>query len=184
MKDKRSNADEVGEVVAKSKEKRKLDERSRKWQLTENNPDYTKQQVVERLASIGSTIYCLGCSETGASGTNHVHAFVVFKNAIQLGSLKKVFPRAHFEKCYGTNQNNIDYIKKDDPHPVEVGELPLVVVEDKEDVSSEVVAIILECGFSPVQILKEYPRYCDYVVRNFKNLNEIYLEANNKRRFR
>jgi len=183
LKDKRSNVDEVGEVVAKSKEKRKLDERSRKWQLTENNPEYTKQQVVERLASVGSAIYCLGCNETGESGTNHIHAFVIYKNAIQLGSLKKVFPRAHFEKCYGTVQNNIDYLKKSDSAPVEIGELPLVAIEDKEDVSSEVVAIILECDYSPVRILKEYPRYCDYIVKNFRNLNEIYLEAT-KRHFR
>lgn len=174
MKDKRSNADTVGEVVAKVKDKRRQGERYRRWQLTENNPDYTKSEAVERLTSIGETIYCLGCSEVGESGTSHIHAFVVFKNAIELGSLKKRFPRAHFEACSGSNQSNVEYLRKADPQPYEVGDLPLVVSEERSDVSSEVVAIIIECGLSPFEILARYPRYCDYIVKNFKNLNEIY----------
>jgi len=174
LKNERSNVENVDEVLARTKDKRKQGERFRKWQLTENNPSYTKKEAVERLSSIASTIYCIGCSETGESGTNHVHAFVVYKNAIELGSLKKVFPRAHFEVCRGTNRDNLEYIKKSDLEPFEVGELPVVVLEEKEDVPSEVVALIVECGLSPINILKEYPRYSDYVVRNFKNLMEIY----------
>lgn len=177
MREERSNVDNVDEVVAKVKEKRRQGERYRKWQLTENNPTYTKREAVERLASIAKTIYCLGCSEIGESGTSHVHAFVVFKNAIELGSLKKVFPRAHFEVCRGSSKSNVDYIKKADPEPFEVGELPLVVVEEKEDIPSEVVGIILECGLDPIEILKRYPRYTDYVVKNFRNLGEIYQRA-------
>ena len=183
MKNKRNNVESVDEVVARTKEKRRQGERFRKWQLTENNPNYTKQEAVERLASIASTIYCIGCSETGESGTDHVHVFVVYKNAIELGSLKKAFPRAHFEVCRGTNQNNLDYIRKADPQPYEVGELPVVVAEEREDVPSEVVAIMLECGLSPIDILAEYPRYSDYVVRNFKNLVEIYKAVRSKRPF-
>lgn len=181
MREKRSNIDMVDEVVAKVKEKRKQGERYRKWQLTENNPDYTKHEAVERLASIGKTIYCLGCSEVGESGTSHIHAFVVFKNAIELGSLKKKFPRAHFEACRGSSQSNVDYIKKADPEPFEIGELPLIVVEEREDIPSEVVGIILECGLDPIEILKRFPRYTEYVVKNFKNLEEIYQRAMKKR---
>lgn len=177
MKNKRSIARDIGEVVAKTKEKRERGKRYRQWQLTENNPTYTKEEAVERLTSIAKTIYCLGCSEVGESGTSHIHAFVVFKNAIEMDSLKKSFPRAHLEVCRGTVQSNVDYIKKADPQPYEVGELPLVVVEEREDVPSEVVAIIIECGLSPLEILARYPRYCDYVVRNFRSLCEIYDKA-------
>lgn len=179
---KRSNvvANEA-EVVAEAKKKRKRGERAKQWQLTENNPSYTKQEAVERLASIGTALYVIGCSEKGESGTSHIHAYAVWKNAIELGSLKKQFPRAHFEKCKGSVQENVDYISKDDTEPYEVGERPLIVSEWKTDVSSEVVALILECGLSPIQILAKYPRYSDYVVKNFRNLSEIYASTRHKR---
>lgn len=183
MKNKRSNVlRSEDEVVAEAKKKRIRGERSKQWQLTENNPDYTKQEAVERLASIGTAIYGIGCSECGESGTKHVHAYVIWKNAIELSSLKSAFPRAHFEKCKGSVQSNIDYISKDDPEPYEVGEKPLVVSQWKEDVSSEVVALILESGLGPIEILRKYPRYCDYVVKNFRNLNEIYNNNRLERR--
>lgn len=170
------------EVVAEVKDKRKRGERSKQWQLTENNPSYTKQEAVERLASIGTAIYGIGCSECGESGTKHVHAYVIWKNAIELGSLKKAFPRAHFEHCKGSVESNVEYITKDDPEPYEVGEKPSVVSEWKADVSAEVVALILESDLSPIEILHQYPRYCDYVVKNFRNLSEIYASNRYKKR--
>lgn len=175
--DLRSEAD----VVAEAKKKRERGERSRQWQLTENNPTYTKKEAVERLASIGSCQYGIGCSEVGESGTKHIHAYAVYKNAIELGSLKKLFPRAHFEKCKGNIQQNIDYVTKDDKDPYEVGDRPAVVSEWKADYSAEVVALILEKGKDPIEILGEYPRYSNYVVKNFRNLREIY-ESNRYRK--
>ena len=175
MKNKRSNAlRSESEAVAEAKQKRQRGERSKQWQLTENNPSYTKREAVERLASIGTCLFSIGCSEVGESGTSHIHAYVVYKNAIELSSLKGLFPRAHFEKCKGSVQSNIDYVSKDDNEPYSVGEAPLVVSEWKADVSSEVVALILESDLSPIEILGKYPRYCDYVVKNFRNLDEIY----------
>ena len=181
MKKRSNDVAKEAEVVAEAKKKRKRGERAKQWQLTENNPSYTKQEAVEQLASIGTALYVIGCSETGESGTKHIHAYAVWKNAIELVSLKKHFPRAHFEKCKGSVQENVDYISKDDPEPYEVGEKPLVVSEWKSDVSSEVVALILECGLSPIQILGKYPQYCDYVVKNFRNLSEIYASVRHKR---
>lgn len=169
------------EVVAEAKKKRIRGERSKQWQLTENNTDYTKQEAVERLASIGTSQYAIGCSEIGESGTSHIHAYVVYKNAIELSSLKVLFPRAHFEKCVGSVQSNIDYVSKDDTEPYEVGERPLVVSDWKADVSSEVVALILESDLSPIEVLRKYPRYCDYVVKNFRNLGEIYASNRHKK---
>lgn len=180
---KRSNGlQSEAEVVAEVRDKRKRGERSKQWQLTENNPSYTKREAVERLASIGTALYVIGCIETGESGTKHVHAYAVWKNAIELSSLKQAFPRAHFERCKGNVQSNVDYISKDDPEPYEVGERPFVVSEWKADLSAEVVALILESDLSPIEVLRKYPRYCDYVVRNFKNLNEIFGSNRYKKR--
>lgn len=172
------------EVLAEAKRKQIRGERAKQWQLTENNPSYTKKEAVELLASVGTAIYGIGCSEIGESGTAHIHAYVIWKNAVELGSLKKLFPRAHFERCKGSVASNIDYISKDDTEPYEVGERPSVVSEWKADLSAEVVALIIESGHSPIEILAEYPRYCDYVVKNFRNLQEIYnsVLANNRRK--
>jgi len=153
-------------------------ERSKKWQLTENNATYTKSEAVNILTTIGESIYAIGCSETGEKGTKHVHAFVVYKNAISLSSLKKHFPRAHFERCRGSNASNREYIVKDDNEPYEVGEMPLTSAIEKTDAPAEVVGLILKNGHSPLEILSAYPQYADYVVRNFRNLNEIYETAN------
>lgn len=163
----------ASEAIANAREKRKHGDRSKKWQLTENNPEYTKREAVERLTSIGEAFYAIGCSEVGESGTKHVHAFVVYKNAIALSSLKKLFPRAHFEHCKGSIVQNREYIVKDDKEPYEVGEMPLAVYDSGIDEASEVVALILESGLTPLEILRDYPQYADYVVKNFRNLNEI-----------
>ena len=142
MKNKRSNAlQSDGEVVAEAKKKRERSERSKQWQLTENNPSYTKQDAVERLASVGTAIYGVGCSEVGESGTSHIHAYVIWKNAIELSTLKALFPRAHFEHCRGSVQSNVEYVTKDDAEPYEVGETPVVVSERKADVAAEVVLV-------------------------------------------
>lgn len=181
-KTKRSNGlRQEAEVVAEAKQKRTRDDRSKQWQLTENNPTYTKQEAVERLASIGTALYSISSEEVGESGTRHIHAYVVYKNAIELGSLKDLFPRAHFEHVRGSVKDNADYVSKDDPKPYEVGERPTVVSEWKVDPSAEVVALILESGLDPIQILRKYPRYCDYVVKNFRSLSEIYNSNREKR---
>ena len=169
---------EESAALSETKAARKDDDRSKKWQLTENNPDYTKREAVERLTGIGEAVYCVGCSEIGESGTKHIHAFVVYKNAISMRSLKKRFPRAHFEHCRGSVASNREYVIKDDNEPYEVGECPLAVCEEKIDAPSEVVALIVKSGLSPLEILTAYPRYADYVVRNFRNLNDIYEMSN------
>lgn len=158
-------------------EKKLVNERSKKWQLTENNPTYTKQEAVDAMCKIGEAYYAVGASEVGASGTSHIHVFVVYKNAISLSSLKKRFPRAHFEHCRGSISSNREYVIKDDKEPYEVGECPLAVRDERVDVAVEVVALIIKNGKSPVEILSEYPAYVDYAVKNFRNLYEIYEKS-------
>lgn len=148
-------------------------ERSRRWQLTENNADYTKEQCAKRLASIGETRYVITCDEMGETGTKHIHAFVIYANSISLKSLKKQFARAHFERCIGSNVANREYICKSDVAPFESGSMPLASEGDsKVDIAWEVVNL-LSNGVPLRSIMLEYPTLCDYVVRNYRSLEEI-----------
>ena len=152
-----------------------LNERSKRWQLTENNAGYTKQECAEALASIAKTIYVVSCSEMGESGTKHIHAFIIYENAISLKTLHSHFPRAHFEHCKGSNIENRDYIVKSDADVFESGQLPIASSSEREkktDVASEVVNL-LDNGLPLEYILKEYPSLCDYVVKNYRSLKEI-----------
>lgn len=148
-------------------------DRSRRWQLTENNAAYTKQECVKRLASIGRTTYVISCCEVGESGTKHIHAFVIYDNAIALKSLKKHFPRAHFEACIGSNVENREYIVKSDCEAVESGEMPIASASDRKiDKSNEVITLLLD-GVPLWRIMRDYSELCDYVVRNYRSLKEI-----------
>lgn len=148
-------------------------ERSRRWQLTENNADYTKEQGAERLASIGDTTYVVSCSEMGESGTKHIHAFIIYKNAISLRSIKKQFPRAHLEVCQGSNVQNRAYIVKDDSDYFESGTMPLGTESVKRNDDAVEVVKLLTDGVPLESVMVEYPPLCDYVVRNYRSLKEI-----------
>lgn len=151
-----------------------LKEKHSRWQVTENNPDTSKEQVCERLAKLGTAIYVIVADEVGeASGTAHQHSFVIYKNAIRGSSLKKAFPRAHFEVCRGNNFENRDYLTKQGSF-IEQGEMPYSVAPDrKRDIASEVLGLIVDKEQDPIDIFRSNPEYADYIVRNFKNLSEI-----------
>lgn len=150
-------------------------ERHTRYQVTENNPKLDKQGVLEKLSSLGTMLYAIASSEVGASGTAHIHAFVVFQNGITSKSLKNAFPRAHLEVCRGSNQENRDYITKQGDF-VEVGDMPLSVAAKKRkgDIASEVIGLIVDNGLPPLEVAKRFRETADYVVKNFRNLNEIY----------
>ena len=144
--------------------------RSRRWQLTENNPEYTKEECIAHLKSVGEVRYVIAACEMGESGTKHIHAFGVFKNAIRLTTLKAVFGRAHFEPCCGSNEDNVAYCQKQGDY-IEQGVLPQP--KAKKNVASEVVNLILEEGLQLNDIMREYPEYCDYIVKHFRSLKDI-----------
>lgn len=159
------------------------DARSRRWQLTENNPEYTKKECAERISCIAKTRYIISCEETGETGTKHVHAFMIFENAIRLTSIKAKFPRAHLEVCEGSNVENRVYISKDDSEPFECGEMPLTTQREKKtDFAKEVIDLI-RGGNDLGVIMTEYPELCDYVVKHYRSLKEIANDFGLKTRY-
>lgn len=88
--------------------------RSRKYQLTFNNPEKHKncshQAIKEKLAVWENIIYWCMCDEVAK--TPHTHLFVQFKNPVYFSSIKKNFPSAHIEEAAGTAEENCAYIRK------------------------------------------------------------------------
>lgn len=159
------------------------DARSRRWQLTENNPTYSKKECAETLSSIADTKYVITCEEVGETGTKHIHAFIIFANSIRLTSIKKKFPRAHLEVCEGSNVENRLYIVKTDNEPFESGEMPLTTERKKKlDVAKEVIDL-LRNGNDLGVIMTEYPELCDYVVKHYRSLKEIATDFGLKTRY-
>lgn len=89
--------------------------RSRKYQLTFNNPEKHKNSshkaIQEKLSAWDNLIYWCMCDEIGKSP--HTHLFVQFKNPVYFSSLKKAFPSAHIEEAQGTAEENRAYIRKE-----------------------------------------------------------------------
>lgn len=96
--------------------------KARRFQLTLNEVE--KYPILfEYLTSLNTLKYLLSCEEEApTTGHKHIHIFVAFSNLIRL-SIKKCCG-AHIEKCLGSVQQNIDYIKKDGKILDEVGEVP------------------------------------------------------------
>lgn len=67
--------------------------------------------------------YLIFGRETGEEGTRHLQGYVAFTNRKRLSTVKKLLPRAHWEKTKGTAKEASEYCKKDRDFE-EFGELP------------------------------------------------------------
>lgn len=82
---------------------------SKKWCFTLNN--YTDLEYKEIISKFGSNKYIIG-KEIGESGTPHLQGYVNFD--VKCRPLEKDFcKRIHWEKCKGSEQDNIKYCSKD-----------------------------------------------------------------------
>lgn len=149
------------------------DFRTRKWNLTINNPldkGLTREVIKEIVSEFKNVLYWCISDEIGAGGTPHVHMFIVFSNARSFSTLKNKFPTAHLEACRGTNKQNRDYVFKEgklsgsdkeetnikDSHE-EFGELPLERQGKRSDLDD--LYDMVQSGMSAQQIIEENPTY-------------------------
>lgn len=103
----------------KQKEKgyKPQDQQNRKWLLTFNNPkehNATHEEIKAVLSKIKGKLYWCMCDEIGGK-TNcyHTHLFLFRPSPFKFSQIKKMFPQAHIDYCFGTNQQNRDYIRKE-----------------------------------------------------------------------
>lgn len=161
------------------------DGKSRKYQLTINNPlgketDVAKssenqiifnhEEIKKRLGKLKGIVYWCMADEMGnEEKTHHTHIFFYSPNAIRFSTVKKLFPTAHIEAAYGSCSANRDYVgktgkwKKTEKKETSIegtfeeeGTLPL-----SERMGSgagiQYVYELMENGFSDAEILRLHP---------------------------
>ncbi len=91
--------------------------RSRKWQLTVNNPEahgLDHAAIRDRLAELKSLVYWCMCDEEGDEcETLHTHIYLCLSHACTAGRLQNLFPNVHREIVHGKSNENRAYILKD-----------------------------------------------------------------------
>ena len=148
-----------------------ITQKTRKYQLTINNPvehGFSHERIKQSLSSLKSVVYWCMCDEIGEQGTPHTHLYLYAKNAIEFTTLQTRFYGAHIEAAKGTHQENRDYIRKegkwqeDRKHETnlpdtfeESGELP--PERSKRESFSEEVLHMIEDGASNAEILRSAP---------------------------
>ncbi len=158
---------------------KKSDTKSRKYQLTINNPqeaNITHETINTIMKEIKWVYYCL-CDEIGEQKTPHIHIFFVCENAIRFSTLKKLFPTAHIESAIGSCKENRDYIRKEGKYLnsdkketnmpetfEEYGEMPLDRVSKNERISDQVLQM-LEDEKSIAEIIKAFPSYATRIAQ-------------------
>ena len=94
----------------------KNDRQFRRMLLTLNYPEekgYTLDKCKEILIlKFKSLEYFAIVKEIGESGNPHYHIFCCFSSGVRCSSIKRQFPEIHIDRCKGTIDDNIQYLKK------------------------------------------------------------------------
>lgn len=163
--------------------------RSRKYQLTINNPiehDYSHDRIIDILIKTNPVYFCL-CDEQGQ--TYHTHIYVCYENAVYFSTMKNRFPSAHIETALGSSLENRDYIRKEGKYLetdkketnipetfYEYGEVPQDKTAKNETVSKKVLEMVKN-GYSNMKIIDEFPSYCTKI----NHLNSLRQECLNEK---
>lgn len=151
-----------------------MNKRTRKWQITINNPlekGYTHECIKNILAQYKGCVYWCLSDEVGLNeNTFHTHIYLCCKNTVKFSVMFERFKGAHFEMARGTSSQNRDYVFKEgkwssnekvetnikDSHE-EWGELPIERQGERNDLN-DLYNMIKE-GLSNAEILEQSPQY-------------------------
>lgn len=180
------------------------DTRSRKWQITINNPiekGFTHEYIIDTIREFKSVIYYCMSDEVGEQGTFHTHIYIACSNAIRFSSLLNKFNGAHLELARGNSEQNRDYVFKlgkwlntekattnySDSH-YEWGELPVERQGKRNDLDD--LYDMIKSGMSDYDIIEACPQYmlnldkiehCRQVIKEntykdtWRDLNTVYI---------
>jgi hypothetical protein len=167
------------------------DTRTRKWQITINNPEahgFTREYTQEVLHSFkGLEYFCMADEKGKEEETPHRHIYVYFRNAVKFSQLQNKFTKkAHLEMCRGTSQENKDYVFKEGKHAndpghdyeshVEYGIMPIERPGARNDINSDLKDMIAQ-GMTNMEIITELPNMIQKIKTIEEARNEIIYSA-------
>lgn len=82
---------------------------SKRWCFTLNNYTSEEEDAIQQI----ETLYLVYGREVGESGTPHLQGFLTVSPSKRLAAMRRLIPRAHWERARGTSQEAADYCKKD-----------------------------------------------------------------------
>lgn len=173
------------------------EKRSRKWQITINNPSYkglSHDLLKEKLALFKSMVYWCMCDEIGENNTYHTHIYLALSNATRFSTLRSRFNGSHFEIARGTSQENRDYIKKEGKYLKdkkketnlentfeEYGQMPIERRGERNDLSD--LQDMISQGMTNYEIINECPIY-SFHIDKIERIRQTFLEEKYKKEFR
>lgn len=149
------------------------DTQSRGWILTLPADDYDKDMIMDRFAN-----YCFeGQKEVGnETGYEHWQLWIENKTPIAFSTLRKKFPKGHFEVRRGSKQQAHDYVSKEETSTGETISNGEIDYGDHRGERSDLRAArdaLLE-GATVEHVVKAVPGAWRYI-KNFKEVRDIYL---------
>lgn len=86
--------------------------RFRRWIFTLNNPSIDEEKGLDLIIS-GVSKYIFGWEGEAEGKTKHIQGYIAFKNQRTFSAVKKLLPRAHWQKARGTENDNFKYCSKE-----------------------------------------------------------------------
>lgn len=179
----------------------KKDTRSRKWQITINNPQNLDQNIYTFSnlktyinKSFDKILYFCYSFEIGLKEkTEHIHIFLYFENPVRFSTIQKYFTGFHIENCKGTCIDNKNYIfkigkwEKSDKEDTRIegmqfesGEVP----EEKgqgQRTDLEQLYTLLESNLTNAEIYATNPNFMRYASNMDRMRQDIFNNIYNKK---
>lgn len=164
-------------------EKNNRDGRYRRWMITWNNwqehfrSNASCESIVKKINETSGLLhqYIVVSKETAPETQKvHLHIYVEYVNQATFKQMKERYLGSHIEIARSPAYQCAMYVKKDKDF-YEEGEYRQTKL-NADDIANNVISLIEEYEMRPSDIAIKYPEYAAYIVRNYKNLNDIYLD--------
>ena len=105
-----------------SEDPKSQSQQGKRWLITINNP--TDEEIDELIEMHRAKFKVIAREKAPSTGTDHIHALIVFDCNVRTNRIKKMLPRAHLDLVRGTFDQAYNYVTKDGIIIYENGEKP------------------------------------------------------------
>ena len=158
--------------------------RYRRWMITWNNwqehfrQNASPETIVKKINETTGILHqyiVVGKETAPETKKQHLQIYVEYVNQSTFKQMQQRYPGAHLEIAYSPGYQCSTYCKKEKDY-YEEGEYRSKKLSI-EDIASNVLALITDYSMRPNKIATLYPEYASYIIRNYKNLTEIYIDS-------